>query len=404
MLNEVLECVKSGPRPPGNLLRGSLEADSLAFMQTAEKQFDPWLAGTPTGAPAKMAKDISVDREILSHLAQFKVPLRYFEMIALGSAAAAPNAEARHGARDHISALEFIERCLNHFRSSGKESLGGAPVTVPFGTFGLIISATAQAKDFGEALRKCADAMQILRPDMIVDFRRSKNRLRLHIRSRRRSTAEIEIGLEFFILALHSALRWLTGEKLRPINAKAAARTGGHDISLLTVLRCPIVRRGPGVALAYPADLTKLPLRQVRYENWGAHELPEFLRLLAEASGERDRGVGRHSGSLAAQVAVLTTQRIMDEQAVARHMGISAASLRRRLAEEGASFRSIISDARRELVHQLLMTDKSLGAIAEEVGYSDERSLRRACVRWFGRSPDCYRQSVRRTPDRHPVP
>ena len=327
---------------------------------------------------------------------QFKVPLRYFEMIA-GKKGEAVNisADTPDGREPHISSLQFVELCLHHFRTSKCETLSTAPVAVPFGSFALIVSGVAQAGNFEEALRRCAEIMQIMRPDMTAAFCKNGGRLQLAVRIKGPAPARTEVGLEFFMMALHSAFRWLTGERLRPVHARVAARSEGHERSLLTVLCCPVTRRGKGVTLSYSASLARMPIRQVKYDTWAAQELPEFLRLLNEAAEYRDNRNNGSPSPIVASVSQLIRDGIRSEQIVARWLGMSTATLRRRLADEGSSFRMILSDERREIVRQLLMTDKALSTVTEEAGYSDDRSLRRACVRWFGQSPERYREALR---------
>lgn len=346
--------------------------------------------------------DKSGDGEPRFSVDQFRVPVRYFEMIAGKDSLAVTSSTVDHpdGREAHISSLQFVELCIRHFRTSKCETLSTAPIAIPFGSFGLIVSGIAQAGNFEEALRRCVDVMQIMRPDMIATFSKIGRRLCLDVRIKGPAPARTEVGLEFFMMALHSAFRWLTGETLRPVHARAAARSEHHERSLLTVLCCPITRRGTGVTLSYSTSHSKLPIRPVKYETWGAHELPEFARLLGEAADYWGRVETDTRAPIIVRVSRLIREGVQNEQAVALRLGISGASLRRQLADEGFSFRSILSDARRDHVRRLLMTDKSLAAITEEAGYSDGRSLRRACTRWFGRSPERYRETMRQNPER----
>jgi hypothetical protein len=66
------------------------------------------------------------------------------------------------------------------------------------------------------------------------------------------------------------------------------------------------------------------------------------------------------------------------------------------VADPGSTtFRAISADLQRSAAETLFVTDKSLEDIAIEIGYSDVRSLRRACQRWFGVTPTVYRRGRR---------
>jgi AraC-like DNA-binding protein len=79
-------------------------------------------------------------------------------------------------------------------------------------------------------------------------------------------------------------------------------------------------------------------------------------------------------------------------------MGMSVATLRRRLAEEGSSFRAVADALRRDAAQILLMSGRPTQDIAEELGLSDSRCFRRACHTWFGASPSKVRESLRSRP------
>ena len=66
--------------------------------------------------------------------------------------------------------------------------------------------------------------------------------------------------------------------------------------------------------------------------------------------------------------------------------------MRRRLAEEGHSYRALLSHVRRQQALDALKTDVRLEDLAEVLGYSEARSLRRATRRWFGAPPSALRR------------
>jgi AraC-like DNA-binding protein len=84
----------------------------------------------------------------------------------------------------------------------------------------------------------------------------------------------------------------------------------------------------------------------------------------------------------------------------ARGLGTSARTLQRRLEQDGRTYGAIVDGVRREVVDGLLARPElTLEVIAERVGYSDTRALRRACRRWFGASPGAYRRQGTRDED-----
>ncbi len=69
-------------------------------------------------------------------------------------------------------------------------------------------------------------------------------------------------------------------------------------------------------------------------------------------------------------------------QSVARRMTMSQRTLQRRLEEEGTSWREEIDAVRREQAERMLRSGLDRSVVADRLGYSDTRALRRALRRW----------------------
>lgn len=79
---------------------------------------------------------------------------------------------------------------------------------------------------------------------------------------------------------------------------------------------------------------------------------------------------------------------------MAEALAISPRSLHRWLAREGTSYFQITENVRIERAKRLLQAGLGLEDIAEQLGYSDARSLRRAFKRWTAQTPSDYRQNT----------
>jgi len=81
--------------------------------------------------------------------------------------------------------------------------------------------------------------------------------------------------------------------------------------------------------------------------------------------------------------------------AAAHHIGISERSLRRKLAQENTSFRTVLEQVRRAACEQYLFDGQySLSEIAEKLGYAEQSSFSRAFKSWFGQSPKTYTRAI----------
>lgn len=86
-----------------------------------------------------------------------------------------------------------------------------------------------------------------------------------------------------------------------------------------------------------------------------------------------------------------------DFATLAHQLHASSATLRRRLDDEGQSYRSIMDDLRRDLAITLLSdTQQSISEIASELGFAETSAFHRAFKKWTGARPGEYRCAIAR--------
>ncbi|MDI1259514.1 AraC family transcriptional regulator [Aquabacterium sp.] len=79
----------------------------------------------------------------------------------------------------------------------------------------------------------------------------------------------------------------------------------------------------------------------------------------------------------------------------ARTLGLSDRTLKRRLQDEGLSYRVLLAEVRGRQAKELLADDTlSLTQIAERMGFSDLSSFSQAYKRWFGFAPSLGRKAL----------
>jgi len=75
-------------------------------------------------------------------------------------------------------------------------------------------------------------------------------------------------------------------------------------------------------------------------------------------------------------------------------LSMSPRTLKRRLAEEGTDFSTLLEEQRRERALLLLRSrDLSVAEVAEDLGYSDLANFTRAFRRWTGATPTAFRRA-----------
>ena len=114
-----------------------------------------------------------------------------------------------------------------------------------------------------------------------------------------------------------------------------------------------------------------------------ARQVEDQCRILLESRRQRD-GVARQ-----VRDAILhNPTSIPSMEAIAGQLHVTARTLRRRLDDEGTSYRELVEEVRQTLAQELLKTaGMKMEEVAERLGYSDATSFAHAFRRWKGRSP-----------------
>jgi AraC-like DNA-binding protein len=82
---------------------------------------------------------------------------------------------------------------------------------------------------------------------------------------------------------------------------------------------------------------------------------------------------------------------------VACRLGIHQRTLQRRLRQKGLTFEAIVDSVREARASELLrQSTLSMARIAAQLGYTEQASLNRACLRWFGCPPSDVRLASHR--------
>lgn len=273
--------------------------------------------------------------------------------------------------------------------------LGSAPV--PNGNFELLMASMIQGETLGDGLRRLAAGAQIVRPDLMIGFSMRNGEATLTIGLRGADGAAAAIYVEAMLVVIHCALQWAMEHAIEPRRLRGPAVVQPFGCSLLGVLGTPVQRQGDEAQIVYRAEDVEASFHVSAFQRWHEAAFGEYVRLVELRRLDHARSDAEVASGLLARVRACLLDEAASQTAVARRLGMSVPTLRRRLAESGLSFRRISSDLRREAAEMLLLGDKPAGDIAEELGMSDSRCFRRACNGWFGVPPSEVRRSLRRS-------
>ena len=286
----------------------------------------------------------------------------------------------------------FWRLCAENIRLKDDETHGVAAERVPRGSLPLLFISAKEADTLAEALERLTAVAPLIRKECSITLGRSRAALHLTLRPVILDDVRAEVYVECFALVLHCALRWMTGRRLAPVHVRGAARIADMGEGLLPALDAPMTRKGSGVTITYGRNDTSAPILARKYKAWGEEEFESFLALLNEQE-ERVSTHDRLSPTCDA-VSLLLHSGLYSQEAVSSAMRLSVPTLRRRLKAEGSSFRRLSAGVRGAQLQHLLATDVRLEDIADRLGLSDVRSLRRVCQSTLGLSSRDYRRGL----------
>lgn len=194
------------------------------------------------------------------------------------------------------------------------------------------------------------------------------------------------LSLECLLVYVHalilSAAPDAQGITLQRITTRGQDRASGNHLDFWQV---PVLRGAPLFSLVYAGDLDRIavspeqsPVITGRTIYGGVADMLD--RLQPPAPTER----------LADRVERLILQGHDDQMEVGRVLGLSVASLRRALQDEGASFRELRATALNRKAQAALQDRAPIADVADMLGFSDGRSFARAFRQWNGMSPSDY--------------
>lgn len=94
-------------------------------------------------------------------------------------------------------------------------------------------------------------------------------------------------------------------------------------------------------------------------------------------------------------ISLLPLERRCTISLIARHLAIGERTLQRRLKNEDIVFEDLVDEIRRELAEDYLKERRMvISQVAGLIGYRQQSSFNRACLRWFGKSPKAIREEL----------
>jgi AraC-like DNA-binding protein len=300
---------------------------------------------------------------------------------------------------DEIGLADFF-RLLHELATTGGEetfSLSARPMMA--GTAEFVFSSAAHCATVGEAMQAIARAYNLLHGDEFNLVEASRSGVTYAIDDERfpYTVPRDEVmclSLECTLIVLHCALCHLAGVDLTPW-VKGITTGRGRDQTwakqALAFWNQPVRCGSRHYAITYQGAVAGFPLAKRRGPVRPGIAIHNRIISLIEAR----RPATAPPPGLIDQVVEALRAGLQFQDEVAARLGVSVATLRRRLEEESAGFRTLRGKVLSERARQMLSEGDEIDAIAEALGFSDARSFARAFSGWSGVSPAAWAKAAR---------
>lgn len=240
------------------------------------------------------------------------------------------------------------------------------------------------ARDFRDGLHRLARYKRLCLPEELV-VEETGAECRVSLRWLYPTGDEPDAIADVTLATVMELGRRGTGRHLRPLRVEMARAVMPGDTHR-SYFDAPIRVGAAQTALVLASADLDLPF---------AGHNPELLTLLEPALAASLEEIAAQS-SLLEQVRILIRRRIAsgkpDIADIASELGLSERTLQRRITEEGASFRALLDETRREMGRQLLADDQNgIDEVAFLLGFQDTSSFYRAFRAWEGVTPAQWR-------------
>lgn len=286
-----------------------------------------------------------------------------------------------------------------HFRllrslteSSADETLHLSMRRLAPGTTDFVIDTLAAARDLEEIMRRVARGYNHVHGGYFNRVERRGDRLVYSIDDKDFPYAfNTEDGapyavMEGLLIFLHALLSIAMGGELthllRGVRTRRSRRTPPDGF--LSFWESPVRCRAPCYALEYEF-VTTLHGRRPPQGSLSAGSVYDMVDAMI---AKREQTVPKND--LRTRVVRAITAGVDDQRDIAGHLGVSVATMRRRLAEAGVNFRDLRNHVLNEKAIAMLRHGRSVGDVALALGFVDVRSFSRAFKSWNSVTPTAF--------------
>lgn len=257
------------------------------------------------------------------------------------------------------------------------------------GSFAMLVHAVIGCRDLGQALDRSLRFYGLILDDFAGSMERRGEDACVVIRERVRDGAPRVFGHEVLLMLLHGVACWLVGRRIPILRASFSYPEPNHSAEYRLMYCNELSFDAPHTGIEFDAAYLDLPIVQ------NERSVKDFLRTAPESILVKYKNGSSLTARIRRRLRQLLPGEVPDFDQLSGELNMTTATLRRRLAEEGASYQGIKDQLRRDLaISYLSHSDRSVMDIALELGFSERSAFHRAFRKWTGASPGEFRRAL----------
>lgn len=291
---------------------------------------------------------------------------------------------------DYVRILRYL------VEASGDETCTGSARQILVGTTPFLLGGVQKDTVLGDVFRRLADGYNFAHGAAYNRVRESQNRLSYIVDDTGFPYTNDDLKryrhafVESILVSLHGLFCELSGTPLdgRVVKVTTKRQRTEPGGSFLKFWRAPVQFGAENYSIQYDGRIAELPVTAISRD--------AYTSIFDAASNIALSRVGRLSSdsSWTEKVRRVIASGMNDQAAVSLSLGISPATLRRRLANEGVSFRLIRASTLNARAQRMLERGEPVDLVAETLGFSDLRSFSRAFKAWNSQTPNLFQRGA----------
>ncbi|HEX3603277.1 MAG TPA: AraC family transcriptional regulator [Steroidobacteraceae bacterium] len=257
------------------------------------------------------------------------------------------------------------------------------------GSFAMLCHAILGCKTLGHALDRSLRFYALILDDIAGTVERQDHEARIVLHERAAGADSRVFAHELLLMLLYGVSCWLVGRRIPILCTEFSYAEPSHSAEYRLMYCTDLRFNRPNTVLAFEASYLDLPVVQ------NERTAKEFLRTAPENILLKYKNVSSLSARVRRRLRQTLPGAVPAFESLAEDMGMTPATMRRRLHDEGESYQSIKDQLRRDLaIGYLSHSSRSVMDIALELGFSERSAFHRAFRKWTGASPGEFRRTL----------